>query len=182
MLLNSANTLLENDQKAIEILSDAFATASAGIAALKTMESVIPQAAKTVETASHKLTSHFMTLTQTIQKRHSEDDEEVLKAIQGITTELQFQDRNTQISQNAVLMMERCREMLESVQQAIGDVLNDPRTRESVAGAVETILSAIRLNDMRMHFKDTLSQMKIDYDDCVPHVVVENLNNDIELF
>ncbi len=183
MPLNVANNLHEKEdrEKAIDILSNAFAIASAGIAALRTMETIIPQAAQTVEDASQKLANHFMTLTQSVQNRNSEQDAQVLEAIKGITTEMQFQDRNTQIAQNAVIMMERCRFMLEDVQNALAEMLNNPKTRESVAGAVETILSAIRLSDMRSSFKDTLSQMNIDFDDGLPPVA-ENSNNDIELF
>jgi len=181
---NIIDTLHEKEdrEKAISILHNAFAIASAGIAALKTMESIIPEAAQTVENASQKLTEHFITLTQSIQSRHSEHDNEVLEAIRGITTEMQFQDRNTQIAQNAVIMMERCRSMLEEVQLTIGNVLTaDTKTQENVAGAVETILSAIRLSDFRSSFKETLVQMKIDYDDGLPPMA-ENSNNDIELF
>lgn len=188
MLHNVLNPLpaKEDREKAVSILTNAFAIASAGIAALKTMESIIPAAAQTVETASQKLTEHFITLTQSIQNRGTANssihDTEVLEAIKGITTEMQFQDRNTQIAQNAVVMMERCRLMLEDVQGAMANVLySDPKTQENVAGAVETILSAIRLSDIRTSFKDTLAEMNIDYNDGLPPVA-ENSNNDIELF
>lgn len=185
MALNLATdslTAQEGRDKALSILTDAFAISSAGIAALKTMEEIIPSAARTVENASQELTNHFLTLTSNMKGLNSENQEEILQAINGVTMGMQFQDRNTQIAENAVIMMERCRVMLEEVQGAIASILtSDPSTQDSVAAAVETILSKIRLSDVRTRFKETLAQMNIDYEDGLPPVA-ENSNNDIELF
>ncbi len=86
----------------------------------------------------------------------------VCEAISGIIVGMQFQDRNTQIMENVAGMLERYRSMLEDICHNIDSVRSgDTKGEHDVTQAVESILSGIRLSDIRSRYMEALAKAKV---------------------
>ena len=142
-------------------LSSSMAIASVGIAMLKMLEVLLPAAANEVEHESRSMADHFTTLAHYVQQQQSVP-KEVSDAMSGIVMEMQFQDRNTQVMDNVSGMLECYRSMLEEVCSRIEAVREDSEHGEqTVAHAVDNILSSIRLSDIRTRYLDALAKAKL---------------------
>ena len=75
--------------------------------------------------------------------------------IQGLIVDLQFQDRNTQITENSVSIIFQCLGMLEAIEQKVKSVQTDADHEDSVQfhKAVESIMSVIKLGDIKKRYE-----------------------------
>ena len=141
-------------------LSSTLAIASIGIATLKMLETLLPAAALEVERESAALSVHFRTLVGHVVQ--SQPFAPVNKAIDGIILGMQFQDRNTQVMENAAGILERYRSLLEDVSSNI-ELLRSGHTAtgETMDEALNSILSNIRLSDIRQRYVNALRKANI---------------------
>ena len=171
--------LNEQHSNSHEALSCTFAIASVGITMLTMLEKLLPATAIEVEHESRAVTQNFEVLASYIESQQNVPVE-VTNAINGIVMGMQFQDRNTQVVENVVGMLERYRSMLEEVCDKIKTApVENTASEETVVLAVENILSSIRLSDIRNRYLDALAKTTV-------HANVENMLSasagDIELF
>lgn len=142
-------------------LSSSLAIASVGIATLKMLETLLPMAASEVEHESQKLSAHFTTLMSYL---HAQADvpQDVKDALSGIITGMQFQDRNTQIMENVTGILERYRSMLEDISRNI-EKMRDGKyhSSEDISTAVDSILSGIRLGEIRKRYVEALTKAQV---------------------
>jgi hypothetical protein len=163
-------------------LNSTFSIASVGIATLDMLETLLPAAAKEVEVESRDLSKYFMTLAEYL--RHQKDvPDNVRQAMSGIVIGMQFQDRNTQIMENVVGILERYRTMLVEICGNIesmrdGHIAPD----QDISKAVENILSGIRLSDIRTRDLEALAKAKVPHDDSDTSSNTISNTNSIELF
>lgn len=183
-------------------LRSSHAIASVGIATLTMLETLLPVAATEVERASQSLSDHFTTLVQFVEKQMGTADElscimmgapvrpaaanlpkEVAEAVSGVIMGMQFQDRNTQIMENVAGMLERYRSMLEDICSNIDSMREgDTHADHDVTQAVDSILSGIRLSDIRSRYLQALSKAKVHGHANNLTVVEEEPCDEIELF
>lgn len=142
-------------------LGSTLAIASVGIATLKMLETLLPAAADEVRRESRSISEHFVTLLGYVQKQET-PPEEITSAIVGIIKGMQFEDRNTQIMDNVASILERYRSMLEEVSTDI-EAMQTGATLpgHNLAGAVESILSGIRLGEIRTRYLDALAKANV---------------------
>lgn len=162
-----------------EALSCTFAIASVGVTMLTMLEKLLPAAASEVEHESRAVTQNFEVLASYVEGQ-KDVPKEVTDAINSIVMGMQFQDRNTQVIENVVGMLERYRSMLEEVCDKIKTApAENNSSEETVVLAVESILSSIRLSDIRNRYLDALAKTTV-------HANIEQKPNasagDIELF
>jgi hypothetical protein len=163
-------------------LSTTFSVASVGIATLNMLETLLPAAAGEVERESQSLSGHFMTLANYIEANGSQVPHEVTEALHGIVMRMQFQDRNTQVMENTVCILERYRSMLEDVCGNIETMRkSDIAIGQNVSQAVEKILSGIRLSDIRNRYVEALKKAKVHTDGHLSEEVAEPVDG-IEFF
>ena len=164
-------------------LGSSHAIASVGIATLKMLETLLPVAATEVERASQSLSDHFTTIITYIDAE-SNVPSHVRDAIGGVIMGMQFQDRNTQIMDNVAGMLERYRSMLEDICNNIDSVQDgNVQGEHDVKQAVDSILSGIRLNDIRSRYMEALAKAKVPGHANNLTVVAENEPyEEIELF
>lgn len=174
------------DYKAIEdknaALKSTFSIASVGIATLDMLETLLPAAAKEVEVESCDLSKYFMILAEYL--RHQKNvPEDVRNAMSGIVIGMQFQDRNTQITENVVGILERYRAMLVEICSNI-ESMRDGHTApdQDIAKAVEKILSGIRLSDIRTRYLEALAKAQVPHDDNSSSSSTPSTTDGVELF
>ena len=168
-----------NDTEAA--LSSTLAVASVGIATLQMLETLLPAAAQEVERESLNLSACFGTVIEYLQHADAIPDH-VRYALDGIILSMQFQDRNTQVMENAAGILERYRSLLEEVSGTIERLrAGHAATGETIDQALESILSNIRLSDIRVRYVEALRKANIhssNQEDDVPEVMAGS----IELF
>lgn len=142
-------------------LSSTLAVASVGIATLQMLETLLPAAAQEVERESLTLSGHFRTIIDHLrQEQHLPS--KVRAAMDGIILGMQFQDRNTQVMENAAGILERYRSLLEEVSGTIERLrAGHAATGETIDQALERILSNIRLSDIRVRYVEALRKANI---------------------
>ena len=111
----------------------------------------------------------------------------ISKTIQSMIVDLQFQDRNTQITENSVDIIRQCLMMFDAIERKLellaqGDVgAVDPA---SIHKAAESILSVIKLGDIRQRYTNMLHNsgvmIKPISNGALP--VAAAHNQDVELF
>lgn len=148
------------DEKGLA-LNSTFAIASVGIATLKMLETLLPAAAVEVENESKCLSGHFFTLLSHLESNRPLTPE-VEGAMAGIVMGMQFQDRNTQIMENVVCILERYRSMLEEVCANIEEMRSGHENpAQDMSKAIQDILSSIRLGDIRARYLEALKKAKV---------------------
>lgn len=175
--------VLHNAHQSNEALSGTYAIASVGIAMLTMLETLLPAAAGEVERESLAITDHFMTLAAYMEQQEK-PPENVMRAIHGIIIGMQFQDRNTQIMDNVAGMLERYRSMLEDVCGNIEAVRKGEVSPEGelASSAVQSILSSIRLSEIRSRYLQALSKTKVPSPAELLDTPPETPVGDIDLF
>lgn len=163
-------------------LATTFSVASVGIATLNMLETLLPAAASEVERESQSLSEHFMTLANYIEAQGKSVPSEVTDALYGVVMRMQFQDRNTQVMDNIVSILERYRNMLEEICGNIEAMRqSEIALGNNISNAVENILSGIRLSDIRSRYLQALRKAKVhtgdDTSDGKPQAT-----DDIEIF
>lgn len=191
-------------------LDSTLALASVGIAAVRTMETVLPTAAGDVERASRDLADRFRILANNAQAmdqlvhrllemlvmagadvtvRHNAEHEattisrNIHESIQGIIMDMQFQDRNTQMMESAAQILKRYGSMLEEIRDKIVSARTDDMVvGDDITQAVEHILSGIRIGEIRNQFVESLSKAKVLYHEKEDDTKITTTSDDIELF
>lgn len=163
-------------------LATTFSVASVGIATLNMLETLLPAAASEVERESQSLSEHFMTLANYIEAQGKSVPPEVTEALHGIVMRMQFQDRNTQVMDNIVSILERYRSMLEEICGNIETMRqSEIALGNNISNAVENILSGIRLSDIRTRYLEALRKAKVHTGD-ESGTAAPQETDDIELF
>jgi methyl-accepting chemotaxis protein len=96
-----------------------------------------------------------------VMRGSAESSRAISSAIHGMIVDLQFQDRNTQIADNAADIIRQCLGMFESIRQKAEALIEKEDVRTDVTGirqAVESILSVIKLGDIRQNYVEILEQ------------------------
>ena len=164
--------------------SSSFAISSVGIAMMTMLETLLPAAASEVERESMLISQHFSVIAGFLNEQTS-IPEAVQKAMMGMIVGMQFQDRNTQVMDNVAGMLERYRSMLEEVCgniETLREGSDAKANNQTVARAVEEILSSIRLSDIRARYLDALAKAKMHESVEVSSAKANTEGNDIELF
>lgn len=175
-------TSLSPDEMA-QSLCSTLAMASVGIATLRLMEQVLPQAAGEVERESNSLTEHFMTLARYVESQGEAAPQEVRDALQGVVMRLQFQDRNSQMVENTMGIMSHYRALLETTHAGGESIAEcDVLLGRAISTTVETILSNIRLSDIRTGYEDALRKANVHLSNDDTPRTEARAAEDIELF
>lgn len=141
-------SILRNVTSGFEILKEVATTdMNDNIAAKDTLESLMKGMLKQSEE------------TLQVMQQSADSSREISASIQGMIMELQFQDRNSQITQNAVDIIQECLKMFDAVSQkaiviAGQGACNPPEVRH----AVETLMGVIKLGDIRARFQEFLNR------------------------
>jgi len=94
--------------------------------------------------------------TKQIMQESADTSRAISQAIQGMIVNLQFQDRNTQITENAATVIHHCvSQILSEAQQKLP--LDRLLNRQASRQTAETILALIKLGDMRQRYTTILS-------------------------
>lgn len=115
-----------------------------GVGVLRLLEALLPDAARDVEAHSLSLSSRFHDISECLH-RHGEMPPQLSTALSSIVTDLQFQDRNTQLMQDAVRILSAYRTMLEEAEPAL-------TLSQAQDEYVARILSHITLSDVRRRY------------------------------
>lgn len=177
-------TLAETqDDEVATALKSTFAIASVGIATLRMLETLLPAAASEVERESKALSDNFTKLIEHVNSQCN-PPMPVADAINRIIMGMQFQDRNTQVMENVVGILQRYRNMLEEVCNNIETTRdNNVTAAHNIAEAVDNILSGIRLSDIRSRYLEALAKAKVhNHSDETASASSGDTKNDIELF
>ena len=132
----------------------------------------------TLENLLHGLVAQSKATTE-VMKDAAASSRETSQTISRMIVDLQFQDRNTQVTENAVDMIRQCLAMLDVVRQKAEAFREDEVNAEGVRNAAEAILSVIRLGDIRQGYTDLLRQSGVVVADAPQDL---HLAQDIELF
>lgn len=95
--------------------------------------------------------------TSGIMQSSADMSKDIARNIEGMVVELQFQDRNTQITDNAVRVIRECLALYESMRTRL-EISNDAHgpSDAALSRAAESILSVITLGEIRQHYAQTL--------------------------
>ena len=112
---------------------------------------------------------------------------EISNAIQGMIINLQFQDRNTQITENSVEIIKQCLALCVVVQKKSGVFMKNNtgiQDMPAVRHAVESIISVIKLGDIRKKYGEKLKNAGIAHAIAAEKVGSDKAttDEDIELF
>ena len=108
----------------------------------------------------------------------------ISKTIQGMIMDLQFQDRNTQITESSVDIIRQCLILFDEIEHKIKDFTEDGCTSENhptIQKAVEAISSVIKLSDIRSRYTMILQRIAGEPPLSLA-VIASPPNDDIELF
>jgi methyl-accepting chemotaxis protein len=119
--------------------------------------------------------------TREVIKQSAEATSAMGHAMQGLIMDLQFQDRNTQVIENAVLMMQQWVQMFDAMQQKFPALrVEKPDTHAGIQAAMESVLSVIKLGDMRARYSRAIDQDGGMH--AMPTPIIKEAGDDIELF
>ena len=107
----------------------------------------------------------------------SDASRDISHSIHSMVVGMQFQDRNSQIAENAALMMDH---HIQSLGRLLAG-LSSP-SRADVSASIAGIMQLIKLGDMRKHFADELKKAGIAWDDRAPASAASQSASDVELF
>lgn len=94
-----------------------------------------------------------------IMKDSAHTSREISSSIQGMIVDLQFQDRNTQIIDNAAAIIGECIEIFDVLEKKAKESphnLYDAKQHADAQQAVDAILNVIKLGDIRRRYKELL--------------------------
>lgn len=107
----------------------------------------------------------------------------VAEAAEGVIVAMQFQDRNSQVTENVATILERYRGMLEEVCSNVELLRNNKAAAgQHIDEAVEHILSSIRLSDIRSHYLEALRKARVTGDTLDGFEQQAGSSEEIELF
>jgi methyl-accepting chemotaxis protein len=88
---------------------------------------------------------------------------EISKSIEGMIVDLQFQDRNTQITENAVAIIKQCLALFSEVERQAAVLIDDgdAASNPEVQQAIQSIISVIKLGDIKQRFVKVLQDKNI---------------------
>ena len=104
---------------------------------------------------------------------------QISQSIQGMIMDLQFQDRNTQVTESAVDIIRQCMLMLEAIKPSSNYNVNNSANIEKVKEAVEAILSVIKMGDIRRRYGALLQERGLPAPTLLELI---DPNNNVELF
>lgn len=117
--------------------------------------------------------------TKKIMQDSADTSRAISQAIQGMIVNLQFQDRNTQITDNASNVINHCMNLLMKEAEKAAP-LNTLLNRDGCRQTAQSILALLKLGDMRQHYTSLLSKAGgIGYDTASSPTAS---NDDIDLF
>lgn len=117
----------------------------------------------------------------------AEISKNIAGTIQGMVMDLQFQDRNSQVAENAANILEDCRQQLERVLPDVG-VLSGQQDAANILQpekqAVERVCGVIKLADMRHRYMDVLKSMGVAHETALLQSPAHETgdNDNIDLF
>lgn len=122
-----------------------------------------------------------------VMRQSAGTSKDISQSIQGMIVNLQFQDRNTQITDNAVGIIRHCLEVFEDIlnkeraMMAHGTLMAD---MPAVQQAIDAVASSIKLGDIRQKYMEILHREGAIKDAGLkePDSKQGNQNQDIELF
>jgi len=141
---------------------------------IRTLERLHPDAPKLTDRKRdrHAISSHAGIASQAVEE-----------AAEGIIMAMQFQDRNSQVTENVASILERYRGMLEEVCSNVELLRNNTSLPgQQIDEAVEHILSSIRLSDIRNHYLDALRKARVHTDEMEVEETAVETTDEIELF
>jgi len=105
----------------------------------------------------------------------------ISESISGMVVNLQFQDRNTQVTENAIAIIGECLALLDAIGHKAEVLHNDADIAQmpEVQNAVSSILSVIKLGDIRQRYMEILKHIGVlaqGANESLP------LTEDVELF
>jgi hypothetical protein len=183
------------------LLHDAVTCAALGAAVLNTMETVLPSAALVVEKATKELSDRFMTLAlhaeaqgEIVQRvieyatsvggnpahlrelTHQSEtvSQQIADTICGMIMGLQFQDRNSQIIENAVRILGLFSGLLADLRTRSLMLQSDSLSCSDAMIIAETFLNAIRIGDIRQQFVIELSKADIPLAEYMPKIAPDD--------
>lgn len=116
-----------------------------------------------------------------VMRSSAETSRDISDSIQGMIVNLQFQDRNSQITQNAVAIIAQCLTMLDRVQvriEALQPSENSGATSALTEAAIAEILEGIKLGEIRQRYTEMLQQVGI----LTADATTVSAPQDVELF
>lgn len=119
-----------------------------------------------------------------IMARSAENSRDISKNIQGLIVDMQFQDRNTQVTQGAVDIISHCLKSIESLRHKAEGVTGgtmELSKREGMSEAIESVIALIKLGDIRERYKKMLLQNGAGCADVIS-VNADDPHEEIELF
>jgi methyl-accepting chemotaxis protein len=117
-----------------------------------------------------------------VMQESATSSREISTSINGMIVDLQFQDRNTQITENTVDILGQCLHMLEHVRHTAESLKGrraDAESDQGVQRAIDSILSVIKLGDIRARYTEILQKNGVIHASVVH---VESPREEIELF
>jgi methyl-accepting chemotaxis protein len=99
-----------------------------------------------------------------VMSHSAETSREISNSIQNMIVDLQFQDLNTQITENSVDILRKCLLMFDGVRNKIEALLEkgtDATSDPAVQQAVASILSVIKIGDIRKKYAEIVQQTGI---------------------
>ncbi|MDR3449168.1 MAG: methyl-accepting chemotaxis protein [Alphaproteobacteria bacterium] len=97
--------------------------------------------------------------TSSVMKGAAQTSHEITESIHGLIVDMQFQDRNTQIAENAADIIRQCVALFESVRAKAAALLEGEDFspgRQSVQEAAGQILAVIKLGEIRQKYIETM--------------------------
>ncbi len=199
--------------QALTVLNDIETLTSVGMAMLKMLTALLPVTAGKVEDASRNLTSQFKTLVENVhaqdnliqalieqienanikgtksfihatRRESSTLSKDIAHAVASIVVGMQFQDRNTQVIENAVTVLEQYARMLADLQRKVTTAIKEGHNSENkeTAHAADAIIASIRIHDIRKHFLEALEEHKVPYSQKFAQEPEQVNQNTVELF
>lgn len=99
-----------------------------------------------------------------VMQQSASSSRNISDSIQGMIVNLQFQDRNTQITENSVEIIQQCLSMFDDIRhkgeallQQCAVVTDDTHTQK----AIDSILSVIKLGDIRHKYMEILKNIGV---------------------
>ena len=120
-----------------------------------------------------------------VMQESSAASKDISTSIQGMIVNLQFQDRNSQVTENAVSVIGHCLEVFEDIlskEKAMVDSGALPADAPGVQKAVEDLLAVIKLGEIRKHYLSMLEQSGVVTAETAASQTPPQTNEDIELF
>lgn len=120
-----------------------------------------------------------------VMQESAKSSDDISHTIQSMIMQFQFQDRNSQMTENSVLIIGRFLEMLQHVKEhmSIGENMEVPFDQmPATRRMMEEMLSVIKLGDIRKHYRESFQKAGLMSSGYEEPSVVSSEDDDIELF